>query len=64
MSDNGELPITWGVRNQIKVARATAWFPFERAYRLAVLDYLEPDTRAMVTEVVAQQVKKVGGAIN
>ena len=57
MSDAGELPITWGVRNQIKVARATAWFPFERAYSLGVLDYLEPETKAMVNEIIKQEAK-------
>lgn len=58
MSDNGELPITWGVRNQIKVARATAWFPLERAYALAVLDYLEPETKAMVGEIISAHTGK------
>ncbi|UVF60853.1 hypothetical protein SEA_STICKER17_82 [Gordonia phage Sticker17] len=57
-SDNGELPLTWGVRNQIKVARATAWFGFERAYSLGVLDYLEPETKAMVLETVQQNMPK------
>ncbi|QRI45565.1 AAA-ATPase [Gordonia phage Ekhein] len=57
MSNNDEVPLTWGIRNQIKVARATAWFPIEKAYNLAVLDYLEPETRSMVGNVVSQNVK-------
>ncbi|AUV60690.1 ATPase [Gordonia phage SteveFrench] len=57
MSDNDEVPLTWGIRNQIKVARATAWFPIEKAYNLAVLDYLEPETKAMVGNVVSQNTK-------
>ena len=59
MSDSGELPITWGVRNQIKVARASAWFPLEKAYALGVLDYLEPQTKAMLSEIVKQESKGV-----
>ncbi|QOR56234.1 AAA-ATPase [Gordonia phage Linetti] len=57
MSNNDEVPLTWGIRNQIKVARATAWFPIEKAYNLAVLDYLEPETKAMVNNVVEQNTK-------
>lgn len=60
LSDDGTLPITWGVRNQIKVARATAWFDLEKAYRLAVLDYLEPEARETVMEVVLAHSKKKG----
>ncbi len=60
MSDNGELPLSWGIRNQIKVARAMAWFDVIRAYRLAVLDYLEPETRVMVEEVVNAHFGKGG----
>ncbi|UTN91247.1 AAA-ATPase [Gordonia phage PokyPuppy] len=57
MSDASEVPLTWGIRNQIKVARATAWFPVEKAYSLAVLDYLEPETKATVLEVVRQNTR-------
>lgn len=56
MSDNGELPVTWGVRNQIKVARATRWFGMSKSYNLGVLDYLEPDTKEMVANVVTSVV--------
>lgn len=52
MGDNGELPLTWGIRNQIKVARATAWFSVEKAYDLGVLDYLEPDLKKSVRGVI------------
>lgn len=57
LSDNGELPITWGVRNQIKVARATAWFSMQEAYKLAVLDYLEPETKEMLMEIVNNEIR-------
>ncbi|AKJ71877.1 ATPase family protein [Tsukamurella phage TIN4] len=56
MSDNGELPLTWGIRNQIKVARATAWFDLEKAYSLGVLDYLEPEVREVVLSIVNEEV--------
>lgn len=58
MSDNQELPLTWGIRNQIKVARVTAWFDLHRAYSMAVLDYLEPELRETVLEVVRDSVKE------
>lgn len=57
MSDNGELPLTWGIRNQIKVARATAWFDLPKAYSLGVLDYLEPETREVVLNIVTEEIK-------
>lgn len=42
LADDDAFPVHWGVRNQIKVARATAWFPLKKAYRLAAGDLLDP----------------------
>jgi MoxR-like ATPase len=42
LCDGDTLPITWGIRPQIKVARALRWFDPVSAYRLAAADYLEP----------------------
>jgi hypothetical protein len=46
------LPITWGIRPQIKVARALAWFEPMVAYRRAIGDYLEPEAMAVLRDVV------------
>lgn len=48
------LPITWGVAQQIKVARATRWFDIITAYRMAGADFLEPQGQeAMLDQVKA-----------
>ncbi len=52
MSRNETLPITWGVRQQIKVARALRFFEMPQAYRLAAADYLEPEHQEMLLDVV------------
>lgn len=41
-SESGTLHTTWGVRHQLKVARALRWFTPIMAYRRAVGDYMEP----------------------
>lgn len=46
------LPITWGIAQQIKVARALRWFTPTVAYRRAVADYLEPEAQAVLLDVV------------
>lgn len=48
----GSLPISWGVRNQIKVARACRWFDLVQAYRLGAADYLEPQAAEELLNVV------------
>jgi len=50
-SDNGTIPISWGIRPQIKVARATKWFDLLTCYRMAVTDSLEPEQANFVLEI-------------
>lgn len=52
LSQNETIPITWGIRPQIKVARALKWFPVSEAYRLATADYLEPEHQEAILDVV------------
>lgn len=52
LADDQTLPITWGIRNQIKVARATRWFDLRQSYLLASADYLEPTVRDMILDTV------------
>lgn len=49
-SDNGDFPGTWGIRENVKVARKLAWYPFVEAYRMAVLNYYEPETAAFIID--------------
>ena len=42
MIADGTLPIAWGLRAQIKVAKKTQYYSFEKAYRRAVIDGMEP----------------------
>lgn len=43
MIEDGTLPLAWGLRSQIKVARKTQYYSLEKAYRRAVLDGMEPE---------------------
>lgn len=53
LCDDQTLPITWGIAQQIKVARASRWFDMLTAYRMAGGDFLEPQAQ----EVLLDQVK-------
>lgn len=52
LADDGTIPVTWGVRPQIKVARATRYFSWATAFNLAAADYLDPDSKQAILEVV------------
>ena len=56
---DGTLPMTWGIRPQIKVARALRWFDPITAYRRAVGDYLEPESQASLLDVVRAHVERL-----
>lgn len=59
MSQEEDLPITWGIRQQIKVARATEYFDLEDCYKMAATDNLEPEVAEMVLLTV--RTKASGG---
>lgn len=48
----GHLAMSWGPRENIKVARALRWFEPLTAYRMAAADYLEPEQRESVLDQV------------
>lgn len=50
--EHGHLPITWGLRPQIAVARKTRWYSLEMAYRRAITDRLEPQTSEEILQFV------------
>lgn len=52
LSQDGELPITWGIRPQIKVARALKYFDFIAAYRMSAADFLDPEQAQALLDVV------------
>lgn len=62
-SDNGTLPISWGIRPQIKVARATAWFDLMTAYRMAVTDSLDPEEAGFVMKIVRDYTDENGSVV-
>ena len=49
-SDNGDFPGTWGIRENVMVARKLAWYPFVEAFRMARLNYYDPETAAFVID--------------
>lgn len=57
LAENDTLPITWAVRPQLKVARASKWFDLKTCYRMAVADFLEPDAAQQVLDVVDSHVE-------
>lgn len=48
----GSLEIAWGVREQLKVAELVKFFPLEKCYKRALLDFLEPQTREFVLSLI------------
>lgn len=52
MGQAEDLPVTWGIRQQIKVARATEYFDLEDCYRMAATDNLEPEIADTILNVV------------
>lgn len=58
LADDDSLPITWGIRPQIKVARALRWFDPITAYRRAVGDYLEPEAQQVLLDAVRAHIDK------
>lgn len=48
----GTIPASWGIREQIKVARALRWFEPKTAYKRALGDFLEPEARDAMMDVV------------
>lgn len=57
LCDDDTLPITWGVRPQLKVARASKWFDLKTCYRMASADFLEPDAQEQLLDVVNTHVE-------
>jgi len=52
MSAEGAIPVSWGIRNQKKVARARRYMSWPDAFRLGVTDALEPQVGDTILEIV------------
>lgn len=52
MSKNEEVPFSWGIRVQIKVARLLRWFDFQDSYLMAMGSSVDDETREKVVSVV------------
>ncbi len=52
MSKEGEVPFSWGIRVQIKVARSLRWFDFNDSYLIAMGSSVDEETRQKIMAVV------------
>lgn len=52
MVDEGRLPVTWGVASTIKVTRLLRYYPPMKAYKMAVLNYLDPVVAQPVVDAI------------
>jgi MoxR-like ATPase len=57
LANDDSIPITWAIRPQLKVARASRWFDLKSCYRMAVADFLEPEAAQAVLDVVDSHVE-------
>ncbi len=55
----GALPISWGIRHNVKVARALAWFDAMEAYKIGAANFLEPEVAELILEPVRSRVEAV-----
>lgn len=51
-SRQGSVPFTWGIRQQIKVARKTQFYGLVDSYRKSALDFYEPQVREIVITII------------
>lgn len=56
LSREGTIPVSWAIRPQLKVARASRWFDLMSAYRMATADFLEPEAQAALLDVVRSHI--------
>lgn len=52
LSDEGTLQVSWGIRQQVKVARLLPYVEFAEAFRLAAADSLEPEQQRLIIDEV------------
>jgi MoxR-like ATPase len=52
-AEEGSFPGSWATRQQIKVARKTAWYPLPEAYKIAALNNIEPETAGIILDAIA-----------
>jgi hypothetical protein len=52
MVSEGTLPVTWGIASQIKVARLLRHYAPMTAYKIAVLNYLDPTVAQPVVDAI------------
>lgn len=57
LCEDDTLPVTWGIRPQLKVIRASRWFDLKTCYRMAIADFLEPQVQEEFMDVVNSHVE-------
>lgn len=57
LSNDGVIPVSWGLAHQIKVARAMRYFTPVQAYRIGVADSLEVTAQQSILDAVKSKVE-------
>jgi MoxR-like ATPase len=52
LASDSSINVTWGIANQVKVARLMRHFQPQQAFAIGVLNYLDPDSRRQVEESI------------
>lgn len=55
LAEAGELPVTWGLRNQKKVLRVKRYASWKESFRMGVTDSLEPELAEMILRIVSSK---------
>lgn len=55
-SEQGIFPGTWGIRQEVKVARKTAHYDIVTAYKRAVLDNVDPEVAKLVVSAIESHI--------
>jgi hypothetical protein len=51
-ADNESVNFTWGIANNVKVAQLMEFFPPFEAFNIAILNYLDPQGRGLVEDIL------------
>ena len=57
LCSDDQLPIQWGTAQVIKVARATEYFKIADCFRLAIVDFIDPDSGEMIMSQVRSMIR-------
>ncbi len=61
-SEQGTFPGSWGIRQEVKVARKTAHYDLVTAYRRAILDNVDPEVAKLVVMAIESHMDGKGSS--